>query len=894
MNERELRDYLPFVCVRDGAVLSRRGDITFGWKLILPAAFSVDEPGYDSIIQSARQAFQLLPPYCIVHKQDIYRIDSYQAKPQEHFLAQAREKYFEGRRFLNGYCNLYLTFSNKSNIEGKNSASGFFGISDMKAPSQRKIEDAASIASQFEAVLKNNSLLGVERMASDDFISAGPDGRDKGTIADFLGLFSIDGPDYNFEFRPDRINYGDQVLKVWYVEDSDAYGSAEVSSVTPVQGMSSGVSKIFLSGGSPIGYRLKIPHVINRYILTLPRKTVENELDSRRKVMNAFSLYSAASAVNSQELSEYLLASAKSNTTTVKCHMNIMAWCSVEQIPDVRNKIITAFHSDLQVGVVEERRVVPLYHYAAIPGAEAELGYDNYLTSEIMGFLCHGLWDGYDYGIKGGVVHVSDRERMIPMCIDIQSLARSRQLINNMNAIVIGPSGSGKSFTMNSLVQDFYDAGEHTLIIDVGDSYEIQCRIVNEESGGKDGVYNTYDPEHPFGFNPFKGYHKWNEKDEDGEMSSSGYDFILSLMKTIYKPKEGWNNESSSILKFILNTFLEWWDAGVPESVVEDLRDSFVNEKRQRAEKNHKAFDEKKALSGYHDATAEIFSDVRLSREPVFDDFYQYVARVVNPLMRDENFRMGDIPVTLKLLDVERFAAAMDMYKKDGVYGFLLNNENESDLFASRFTVFEVDRIKDNADLFPLWVLCIMHSFEDKMRALSCPKVIVIEEAWKAIATETMAEFIVWMWRTARKFRTSAVVVTQDINDLVGSDIIKGAIIQNSDVKILLDQRKNAKKFDDAVKLLGLSDMARNLILSVNTNLNPAYIKTGYKEGFFGIGESYGNVFSMEVSPEQAVAFETDKTIKADWIRRANECGSMIKVVKEEAERRKRKLMINK
>lgn len=880
MNPREFRKYLPYLAIKDGCMLSRRGDITFGYRLWLPTAFTVNEPGYDSIITSFQQAYKLLPVYTIVHKQDVYKFDYFRAKKSEYFLQDCYQKHFEGRQFLNGYCFLYITFSTKANVERKNSDSGFFSMPDRKVISQERILQCAAHASQFISVLKNNQLLFVEELSNDDLLHMGADGRDEGVIADFFRMYQEDGPDYNYEFRRDRVVYGDRTLRVWYVQDSDAY-PASVSSVQEVNGMSSGASRVFLSGGSPIGYRLNIPHIVNRYVLVLPKSTVENELDQRRRFMNSFSLVSSSCAVNSQELAEYLFNSAKDNTVTVKCFMDVMAWGREEETVEIRNRIVTAFHSDLSVSVVEETRVAPLLHYAAIPGAEAELGYDNYLNSELTAFLCHGLWDGYDFGMQDGVVHLCDRQCMVPLTIDIQSKARERGLINNMNALVVGPSGSGKSFTMCSLVENFYEAGQHIFIIDVGDSYQGLCQVVREESGGADGVYNTYDLEHPFGFNPFRGRAHWNDIDEDDDHVSSGYDFILSLIMTIYLPDRGWSNDASSLLKHMLNQFLTWWDNGVPVSVVEDLKEAFANERRRRALRNHRAFDEDKAYFGWKNPVIDIFEREGRGEDPIFDDFYQFVTRIVSPLMRDENYQMGDIRVTSDIIDPDRFGAAMDMYKKDGVYGFLLNAEHEEDLFKSRLTVFEVDKIKDNRDLFPLWVLCIMHSFEDKMRGLTCQKVMIIEEAWKAIATESMANFIVWMWRTARKFRTSAIVVTQDINDLIGSDIIKGAIIQNSDIRILLDQRKNANNFENSVKVLGLSPMAKNLVLSVNTDLHAGH---KYKEGFFSIGESYCNVFAIEVSLEQALAFETDKTVKKPVFERAKECGSIIQAIKDEAE----------
>lgn len=880
MTQKELRDFIPFMSIKDGCVLSKRGDITFGWRLWLPVAFTVNEAGYDSIIASMIKAYRILPPYCVIHKQDIFRYDRYHSEEKDFYLANAYRNHVEGREFLNGFSYLYLTFSSKAVLERKNGESGFFGILDRKVPKDGYVQKCADFASQFEAILKANSLLVVEALESDDFLRMGSDGRDEGVIADYMRFFDLEGPDYNWKFFDDRIVYGQNEARVWYVEDGDSF-PPNVSSVSFINEMSSGSSSVFLSGGSPIGYKLRIPHVVNRYMLTLPKGVVEKELDNKKRVNTSFSGVSAECAVNARELSSYLDDAADNSAITVKCFVNLMAWAPKEDMPSIRNAVVTAFRSELDVQVVEEDMAAPLHFYAGIPTAGAEVGYDSYLNSEITAFLCHGLWDGYDFGIEGGVVHVSDRRNLVPVTIDIQSLARERGYINNMNALVVGPSGSGKSFTMNSLVQDFYDAGQHIFIIDVGDSYQGLCQVVREYSHGEDGVYNTYDPEHPFGFNPFKGRRSWGQVDEDGEQTSSGMEFLLSLIQTIYQPEGGWTSEASSALKYMISQFFNWWDNGVPENLVPDLQEAYANERRRRARKNGKRFDEEKALYGWKNPVVDIFRNDRKGKDPLFDDFYQFVTRIVAPLVTDENYKMGEIALSSKIIDIDRFGAAMDMYKKDGIYGFLLNAETEADLFRSRLTVFEVDKIKDNKDLFPLWVLCIMHSFEDKMRALPCQKVMIIEEAWKAIATETMAHFIVWMWRTARKFRTSAIVVTQDINDLTGSDIVKGAIIQNSDVRILLDQRKNANNFQNAVSVLGLSDMATNLVLSVNTNLLPGY---KYKEAFISIGENYCNVFAIEVSRRQALCFETDKTLKAPLLELAKKRGSICRAIDEMAE----------
>lgn len=879
MTERQLSDYVPFATVRDNCVLSKRGDMTYGWRIELPTAFSVNERDYDSIINSFQQAYKLLPPYCVIHKQDIYRYDRYRPELTGSFLADSYERHFEGRRYLNGYCYLYLTFSSKSVIEGNSSTSAYFRrITSPMMPKPEQIEENAAVASRFEAVMDNNQLIRMVPLTTDDFLRMDENGVDQGVIPDYMRVFS-DTPALDYPMDPDKdcYRYGDVVQKAWYVEDSDAMPET-VSSVSYIGDMSTASSKVFLSGGSAIGYQLRIPHVVNRYCLTLPRKTVEMELDNRHRFMTSFSLYSKPNAVNAAELEKYLYDAALMNTTTVKCFTDVLAWGTEEEMPKIRNRILAAF-ADLDVTVCEETKHCGLLHYAGIPGAAAELGFEKYMNSEQNAFLCHGLWDGYEADMKGGVMKLNDRRRMIPIRFDIQSVARNMGLIDNLNAIIVGPSGSGKSFTTNKLVECYYGSDQHILIIDVGDSYETQCRIINEESGGKDGIYNTYDPNHPFSFNPFKGRKHWDEVDEDGDRTSSGYDFIISLLQTMYMPKDGWTKEASSVLDSLLLQFFDYWDNGYPEQLAKDLKQAHVNRMRERAKANDEKFIAANAARGFKNRLPLIFRDGDRPEDPIFDNFYQYITFVVLPLVEDGNCIIGDTNLKEKLFDVDAFHTALEKYKQSGTYGFLLNAETEVDLFASRLTVFEVDKIKDNKDLFPLWTLCIMHSFEEKMRTLRCQKVMIIEEAWKAISIDTMANFIVWMWRTARKFRTSAVIVTQSINDLMSSDIVKDAIIVNSAVKILLDQSKHANNFVESAKVMAMTPKDVNLTLSVGKNMLPEYGK--YKEVFISIGQSSSNVYAVEVSLEERLAFETEKTTKEPLLARGRQLGSYIEAVKE-------------
>lgn len=151
-----------------------------------------------------------------------------------------------------------------------------------------------------------------------------------------------------------------------------------------------------------------------------------------------------------------------------------------------------------------------------------------------------------------------------------------------------------------------------------------------------------------------------------------------------------------------------------------------------------------------------------------------------------------------------------------------------------------------------------MELFINKMRRLKgVRKMIIIEEAWKAIAKEGMADYIRYLFKTVRKFYGEAVVVTQEVDDIISSPIVKESIVNNSDCKILLDQRKYLNKFSQIQSLLGLTDKEKAQILSVNMSNDP---KRKYKEVWFGLGGVQSTVYATEVSPEEYLCYTTEES----------------------------------
>src|SRR5690606_9654839 len=133
------------------------------------------------------------------------------------------------------------------------------------------------------------------------------------------------------------------------------------------------------------------------------------------------------------------------------------------------------------------------------------------------------------------------------------------------------------------------------------------------------------------------------------------------------------------------------------------------------------------------------------------------------------------------------------------------------------------------------------------------------EECWKAIAKEGMAEYIKYLFKTVRKFFGEAIVVTQEVEDIISSPVVKQAIINNSDCKILLDQSKYQNKFDDIQQLMGLTDKEKAQILSMNRANDP---KRKYKEVFISLGGQLSKVYRTEVSLEEYLCYSTEESEK--------------------------------
>ncbi|WP_200798370.1 TraG family conjugative transposon ATPase [Chitinophaga niabensis] len=253
---------------------------------------------------------------------------------------------------------------------------------------------------------------------------------------------------------------------------------------------------------------------------------------------------------------------------------------------------------------------------------------------------------------------------------------------------------------------------------------------------------------------------------------------------------------------------------------------------------------------------------------PCFNSYYEFVQDHFTVKLKSENVKDKDF-------DIGNFLYVLRPYYGNGEFGFLLNAKKNLDLLHQRLIVFELDNISGHAVLLPIVTLIIMSVFVSKMRRLrGTRKMILIEEAWKAISKGGMAGYMRYLVKTVRKYFGETCFVSQEAEDVANNPIVKDAIINNSDCKILLDQTKYINKFDSVQQLLGLTDKEKTLILSLNKANDPS---KKYKEVFISLGGTVSKVYRTEVSLEEYLCYTTEEKEKIKVQEYARKYGSIQK-----------------
>ncbi|MCU7618454.1 TraG family conjugative transposon ATPase [Chryseobacterium sp. PBS4-4] len=808
-----LESRFPLLAVEENCIISKDADVTVCFKVRLPELFTVASAEYEAIHSAWFKAVKTLPDYSIVHKQDWFIKENYNpdlSKEDQNFLSKSFERHFNERPFLNHYCYLFITKTSKERMRMQ---SNFSSLCKGKLI-PKEIRDKELISRFMEAVdqferIMNDSGFVRLERMTEDEITGTKD--QSGLLEQYLTLSREINPSLqDINLGAEEMRIGNNRISMHTLSDTDDVPGT-VSSHSRYEKLSTDRSDCLLSFASPVGLLLNCNHMYNQYLFLDNSDDNLSKFEKSARNMHSLARYSRANQINKEWIEKYLNEAHSYGLQSIRAHFNVMSWSdSPYELKQLKNDIGSAL-ALMECKPRHNTTDTATLYWAGIPGNAGDFPSEESFYTFIKPALCFFTEEtNYQDSLSPFGIKMADRLTGKPIHLDISDLPMKQGIITNRNKFILGPSGSGKSFFTNHMVRQYYEQGAHVLLVDTGNSYQGLCELIKGKTKGEDGVYFTYTEDNPIAFNPFY--------TDDGIFDIEKRESIKTLILTLWKRDDE------------------------PPTRSEEVALS-------------------NAVSGY------IEQIKKAEHQPSFNGFYDYVKDDYQAVLEQKKVREKDF-------DIANFLNVLEPYYKGGEYDYLLNSDKQFDLLSKRFIVFEIDAIKDHKILFPIVTIIIMEVFINKMRRLKgIRKLILIEEAWKAIAKEGMAEYIKYLFKTVRKFFGEAIVVTQEVDDIIQSPIVKESIINNSDCKILLDQRKYMNKFDDIQAMLGLTDKEKAQVLSINMNNDP---KRLYKEVWIGLGGTHSAVYATEVSTEEYLAYTTEETEKLEVMNLASELGGNV------------------
>ena len=787
-----------------GVLYTKTGEYSAVLKIENPVQkYSADIDSYYDFTHLFTALAQTLGEGYAIHKQDIFVRKQFASEPADgqEFLSSSYFRYFKGRPYTDSLCYLTITQEAKK-----------------------------SRLFSFDSKKWRDFLVKI-RKVHDQLRDGGVQARflNKAEASEYVDrYFAMNFKDRtvsmtNFKADDETVSMGDKRCKVYSLVDVDC--AALPSLVRPYTNIEVNNTEMPVDLVSVVDSILNAETVVYNQIIFLPNQKRELSLLDKKKNRHA-SIPNPNNQMAVEDIKRVQEVIARESKQLVYTHFNMVVAVSAgADLQKCTNHLENAFG---RMGIhISKRAYNQLELFVgSFPGNCYTLNeeYDRFLTlSDAAMCLMYKerVLHSEETPLK---IYYTDRQG-VPVAIDITGKEGKNKLTDNSNFFCLGPSGSGKSFHINSVVRQLHEQGTDVVMVDTGNSYEGLCEYL----GGK---YISYTEERPITMNPFR----INRE----EYNIEKIDFLKNLILMIWKGSDSQIPEIE--FRIVEQIIIDYYDAyfnGFTRYTDEQrevlLKNLFAAASRKNPNKPPREVDEmvRKQIEVL-EARRAALKVTELS----FNSFFDYSFDRLEQICTEND---------ITTISYSTYSTMLQPFYKGGAYEKILNETVDSALFDETFIVFEVDAIKENKKLFPIVTLIIMDVFLQKMRIKKNRKVLVIEEAWKAIASPLMAEYIKFMYKTARKFWASVGVVTQEIQDIIGSEIVKEAIINNSDVVMLLDQSKFKERFDEIRKILGLTEVDCKKIFTINRLENKdgrsffreVFIRRGTTSGVYGVEEPH-------------------------------------------------------
>lgn len=871
-----------------GIIYTKKGDYSAVLEMENPIKkYSADTDSYYDFTTLMASVIQVLGEGYALHKQDVFvrknfdmsRVAAKKKKgSKKAFLSEAYFRFFNGREYIEA--TTYLVITQKGKKGGihtyDNSKWRDFLVKIQKVSDRLK---SGEINCRFLSAAECKEY--ADRFFAFDFKNKNISMTD----------FKVDS---------EKIGMGNKQIKVYSLLDVDSIGlPGNIRPYTDVSVNNAVISQDLLAD---IDHVPGVDSIVYNQVIFLPNQKREMMKLDKKKNRHA-SIPNPNNQIAVEDINAVQNELARNGKILVYAHYNLIVQTSsdydFQKVTNSLENIFARYNIHISKRAYNQLELF----VASFPGNCFRLNqdYDQFLTlSEAALCLMYKERQavGDDSALK---CYYTDRQGL-PLAVDTSGKEGKKRYTNNSNFFVLGPSGSGKSFFMNTVMRQYREQDTDIVIIDTGDSYEGLCSYF-------DGTYISYSKEKPISMNPFKvtdAEYNENFGEKKNFLKSlifqlfKGAEFptkledavinqtIVEYYEEYFHPFEGFNEEERKEMKTKL--LLEDKKNGEYDKFEEELEERYGDEyeieeleykklsdrDKRVSEKLKAVIEDKAATEGEKEVaqralqrlTPEVIENKYLMRiehqidkierqkkklkvtELSFNSYYEFAVERIPQIMKQQNIQFN----------IHDFATILQAFYKGGENESILNNDIDGSLFDEKFIVFEIDKVKDDPVLFPILTLIIMDVFTQKMRIKKGRKCLVIEEAWKAIATPVMADYIKYLYKTARKHWAMVGVVTQEIQDITSSPIVKEAIINNSDVFMLLDQSKFKDKFDDIKATLSLTDIDCKKIFTIN-RLDNHEGRSRFQEVFIKRGQD-GEVYGVEEPPECYINYTTEKVEK--------------------------------
>ena len=871
-----------------GIIYTKKGDYSAVLEMENPIKkYSADTDSYYDFTTLMASVIQVLGEGYALHKQDVFvrknfdmsRVAAKKKKgSKKAFLSEAYFRFFNGREYTEA--TTYLVITQKGKKGGihtyDNSKWRDFLVKIQKVSDRLK---SGEINCRFLTAAECKEY--ADRFFAFDFKNKNISMTD----------FKVDS---------EKIGMGNKQIKVYSLLDVDSIGlPGNIRPYTDVSVNNAVISQDLLAD---IDHVPGVDSIVYNQVIFLPNQKREMIKLDKKKNRHA-SIPNPNNQIAVEDINAVQNELARNGKILVYAHYNLIVQTSsdydFQKVTNSLENIFARYNIHISKRAYNQLELF----VASFPGNCFRLNqdYDQFLTlSEAALCLMYKERQavGDDSALK---CYYTDRQGL-PLAVDTSGKEGKKRYTNNSNFFVLGPSGSGKSFFMNTVMRQYREQDTDIVIIDTGDSYEGLCSYF-------DGTYISYSKEKPISMNPFKvtdAEYNENFGEKKNFLKSlifqlfKGAEFptkledavinqtIVEYYEEYFHPFEGFNEEERKEMKTKL--LLEDKKNGEYDKFEEELEERYGDEyeieeleykklsdrDKRISEKLKAVIEDKAATEGEKEVaqralqrlTPEVIENKYLMRiehqidkierqkkklkvtELSFNSYYEFAVERIPQIMKQQNIQFN----------IHDFATILQAFYKGGENESILNNDIDGSLFDEKFIVFEIDKVKDDPVLFPILTLIIMDVFTQKMRIKKGRKCLVIEEAWKAIATPVMADYIKYLYKTARKHWAMVGVVTQEIQDITSSPIVKEAIINNSDVFMLLDQSKFKDKFDDIKATLSLTDIDCKKIFTIN-RLDNHEGRSRFQEVFIKRGQD-GEVYGVEEPPECYINYTTEKVEK--------------------------------